>query len=98
MKVSEKYNRVSTGIIAGVVVPVIVMLIFCLWQADRYTVKEFISRLISYGVLTNVISVSVFANVFFFLLFNRFDMLKASKGILGVTIIWAIVVFIIKLT
>ena len=33
----------------------------------------------------------------FSLLFNRLDMLQASKGVLGITIAWAFVVFGIKL-
>jgi hypothetical protein len=98
MKASEKYNRVLTGALTGLIVPFIVMLLFFLWKSGTYTMVEFFERLISAGVITNVISVSVFANVIFFLMFNRLDMLRASRGILGITIIWAIIVFIVKLT
>lgn len=98
MKTSEKYDRVLTGVLTGIVVPFIVMFLFFLWKSGTYTIVDFFERLISAGVLTNVISVSVFANVIFFLMFNRFDMLRASRGILGITIIWAIIVFIVKLT
>lgn len=92
----EKYNRVITGVVAGIVVPMLVMTIFYLWKSGGMTVAEFFSRLVYTDVLTNSISVSVFANVFIFLLFNRLDMLRASRGILGVTILWAIVVFVLK--
>lgn len=98
MKAKEKYDKVLTGVLIGIIVPLIVMLLFFLWKSGTYSLVEFFDRLISAGVLTNVVSVSVFANVFFFLLFNRFDMLKASRGILGITIIWAIIVFIVKLS
>jgi Fe2+ transport system protein B len=98
MKASEKYDRVLTGALSGIIVPFIVMLLFFLWKSGTYNFVEFFDRLISAGVLTNVVSFSVFANVFFFLMFNRFDMLKASRGILGITIIWAIIVFIVKLS
>jgi len=47
--------------------------------------------------VTEVMSISVFANIVIFLLFNRFDMLRASKGVLGITIAWAFLVFGIKL-
>jgi len=98
MKVSEKYDRALTGVFTGVIAPFIVMLLFFLWKSGTYTIVEFFERLISAGVITNVVSVSVFANVIFFLMFNRLDMLRASRGILGITIIWAIIVFIVKLT
>ena len=42
-------------------------------------------------------SVSVFSNIIIFLLFNRLDMLRASRGVLGITIVWAFAVFAIKL-
>lgn len=85
-----------TGVIAGLIVPVVVMLMFYLWKSGGMTIAGFLERLISSGTLTNAISVSVFANVFIFLLFNRLDMLRASRGILGITIAWAILVFILK--
>jgi hypothetical protein len=78
-------------------IPVFIMSLFFIWKSGGMSVAAFVERLIMTGALTSSISVSVFANVFAFLLFNRLDMLKASKGILGMTIIWAVVVFIIKL-
>ncbi|MFO7574861.1 MAG: hypothetical protein R6W67_06855 [Bacteroidales bacterium] len=92
----EKYNRMITGVAAGIIVPVLVMTVFYLWKSGGMTVAEFLSRLVDTDVLTNTISVSVFANVFIFLLFNRLDMLRASRGILGITIVWAIMVFVLK--
>ncbi|MDX9930121.1 MAG: hypothetical protein RBS37_09760 [Bacteroidales bacterium] len=93
---AEKYNRTITGVVAGIIVPSTVMFLFYLWKSGSMTVSEFFGKLVESGVLTNTVSVAVFVNVFVFLLFNRLDMLKASRGILGVTIIWAILVFIIK--
>jgi hypothetical protein len=92
----EKYNRVITGVVSGIIIPVLVMIVFYLWKSGGMTVAEFFSRLVYDDVLTNTISVSVFANVFIFLLFNRLDMLRASRGILGITILWAIIVFVLK--
>jgi hypothetical protein len=85
-----------TGIVAGLIVPLVVMLFFYLWKSGGMSPASFVNRLVSSGTLTNAISFSVFANLFIFLLFNRFDMLKASKGILGITIVWAVLVFILK--
>jgi len=38
----------------------------------------------------------VFPNIFLFLLFIRFDMLKSARGVLGITIFWAVLVFAVK--
>lgn len=96
MSIPEKYNRLITGVLAGFIVPVLMMTVFFLWKSGGMTVAQFFSRLAYNDVLTNTVSVSVFANVFIFLLFNRLDMLRASRGILGITILWAILVFVLK--
>lgn len=98
MKASEKYNTIIIGAVTGLIVPILAMLLFYLWKAGSMTMGEFYGQLLKVGAFTNALSVSVFINVFFFLLFNRYDMLRASKGILGLTILWAVVVFILKLS
>ena len=48
------------------------------------------------NIVTHILSLSVFPNVIVFLIFNRFDMLRASRGVLAATIVWAVIVFGIK--
>lgn len=92
----QKFDKIITGVAAGVLIPVLVLVVFYFWKSEGMGVEKFIETLVMAGALTNAISVSVFANIFAFLLFNRLDILKASRGILGTTIVWAILVFIIK--
>jgi hypothetical protein len=86
-----------TGIISGILIPVIAFFIFFLLTRNGLTLDLFIRRMIEVDKVTEVMSISVFANIVIFLLFNRFDMLRASKGVLGITIAWAFLVFGIKL-
>jgi hypothetical protein len=86
-----------TGIISGILIPVIAFFIFFLLTRNGLTLDLFIRRMIEVDKVTEVMSISVFANIVIFLLFNRFDMLRASKGVLGITIVWAFLVFGIKL-
>ena len=58
---------------------------------------EYFRKIEEAGNISEIMSVSVFANMIIFLVFNRLDMLRASKGVLGITIIWAFAVFGIKL-
>lgn len=97
MKRSEKINSYSFGTASGVVIPLILFLLFYFWKGEGRGIIHFFNELVIRDVLSNTISVAVFANVFAFILFNQFNMLRASRGLLGITIIWAIVVFIIKL-
>jgi len=91
-------NSFLTGIITGLVLPAVVFIIVWLVAAGDMTFPRYIDRIISGNVLTHFISICVFPNVFAFLLFNRLDYLNSSKGVLGITIIWALLTFIIKFT
>lgn len=96
MNKGEKYNRVITGAISGLILPFIAFAVFYLATVKGFTPEQYYRRIINAGNLAQIMSVSVFANIIIFLIFNHFDMLRASKGVLGITIIWAFVVFGIK--
>lgn len=97
MPFSQRYNIVLTGIISGILMPVIAFLIFFLLTRHGLNLDLFIRKMIEADKVSEVMSISVFANIVIFLLFNRLDMLRASKGVLGITIVWAFLVFGIKL-
>lgn len=97
MQVTERYNKVITGVISGILMPVIAFLIFFLFTRNGLPMVQYLERVAETGKTTEVMSVAVFSNILIFLLFNRFDMLQASKGVLGITFIWAFIVFGIKL-
>ncbi len=90
-------NRFLTGFIAGFMLPVIVFIAIYIFSRTGMSLKAFIERIISRNILIHVISVCVFLNVIIFLVFNRFDKLSSAKGVLGVTILWTLAVFAIKL-
>ena len=89
-------DRVLTGVISGVLLPFIVGLIIYAFSAGDISIREFVSKLAGSNVITHSISICVFPNVLIFLGFNWLDMLKATKGVLAVTIIWALIVFGVK--
>lgn len=96
MTLPEKYDRHLTGIISGILVPLITaFLVFVFDKGDPGLITWF-QKIVRADILTHIITLCVFPNVFIFLLFNHFDMLRASKGVLGVTIAWAVIVFGVK--
>lgn len=97
MQFSQRYNNALTGVISGILMPVTAFFVFFLLTRHGLTLDLFIRRMIEVDKVTEVMSISVFTNIVIFLLFNRFDMLRASKGVLGITIAWAFLVFGIKL-
>lgn len=96
MTLPEKYDNVIIGLISGLVLPFIIGLGIFLFSSHHQNLHSYISRIISSNIVTHAITLCVFPNVLIFLIFNRFDMLRASRGVLAMTIIWALIVFGIK--
>lgn len=96
MVFAEKYDKTLTGLLSGVTLPVIVGLIIYMVSSPGLSIPAYLTKIAMNNVLTHSISLCVFPNVVIFLIFSRFDMLRACRGVLAVTIIWAIVVFLVK--
>jgi len=96
MTFSEKYDRVITGLITGLVFPFIIGLIIYSFSPGNPPIHSYLTRIVDSNIITQSITLCVFPNIFIFLIFNRFDMLRASRGVLAMTIVWAVFVFGIK--
>jgi hypothetical protein len=96
MSLSRKYNTVAAGVISAILIPVITGIGIWIFSAGNYDLASYFRRIAEAGITTHIVSLCVFPNIILFLIFNRFDMLNASKGVLGMTIIWALIVFLIK--
>lgn len=97
MSKSPINNRFITGFILGLVLPIIVFLLIYLFSDSDISLKSYLARIIGRNSLARLLSLSVFANLILFLAFNRFDKLKSSRGVLGITLLWALTVLYIKL-
>jgi hypothetical protein len=96
MSFVEKYDRFAAGFIGGIVLPVVTATLVFLFTAHGMSLASYVNRIIETGIITHSITLSVFPNILIFLLFNRFDMLRAARGTLAITIVWAIIVFGVK--
>lgn len=96
MSWQEKYDKLITGALTGFVLPFIAGLAVFIFSAGDRSLEAFITRIIDAHIVSHAISLTVFPNIFLFLLFNRLDMLRATRGVLGITIFWAVLVFAVK--
>jgi len=96
MIVAGKYDKIAVGAGAGFLLPVMISLVFFLFSSGDRSLLEYFSRIVKADILSHVISLCVFSNIILFLIFNRLDMLGAARGVLGITIFWAVVVFAVK--
>ena len=97
MNFSGKYDKVLTGFIPGLVFPFVIGLFIFIFSSDNYSLQSYIARIIDANIIIQSITLCVFPNIFIFLIFNRLDMLRASRGVLAMTIIWAVIVFGLKI-
>jgi hypothetical protein len=96
MTFPEKFDKVIVGLISGFVLPFVVGFTIYLFSAGHTSLHSYLTRISDSNIITHSITLCVFPNVLIFLLFNRFDMLRSSRGVLAITIIWAIIVFGVK--
>lgn len=96
MTSAEKYDKIIIGLLSGLMLPLLVGLTIFLFSPSHLSLHSYLERIAETHIITHSITLCVFPNVFIFLIFNRFDMLRASKGVLAVTIVWAVIVFGVK--
>lgn len=97
MTFAERFDKLLTGLFSGILLPFLVAVIIYIFSPGNLSLQAYIARIADSDIVTHTITLSVFPNVIIFLIFNRFDMLRAARGVLAVTILWAILVFSIKL-
>jgi hypothetical protein len=96
MKFYEKYDKVLIGVISGLVFPFVIGMAVFLFSSGHQSLHSYLLRIADSNIITHSISLCVFPNILIFMLFNRLDMLQATRGVLAVTIAWAVIVFAVK--
>jgi hypothetical protein len=97
MSIYEKYDKVLTGLISGLIFPFIVGVIVYFFSAENQSLHSYLARISDSKIVTHSMTLCVFPNIIIFLIFNRLDMLRATRGVLAITIFWAVLVFGVKL-
>ncbi|NLN31773.1 MAG: hypothetical protein GX158_11195 [Bacteroidales bacterium] len=96
MDLPAKYDRLATGMVSGFLLPLVTGLAIFFFSADHPHFSEWIRKITDAGIAVKLVTLCVVPNVLIFMLFNHYDMLKAARGVLGLTIAWAFLVFAIK--
>jgi len=97
MKFHEKYDKMVIGVISGTLFPFLIGFLIWIFSAGHQSLHSYLARIADSNIITHSITLCVFPNIIIFLLFNRFDMLRATRGVLAVTVAWAILVFAVKI-
>ena len=89
-------NRFWLGFVLGVYFPVAFFLIYFLFGFKDISFTQYLQNLINTGKYVHVISLAVFSNLIPFMFFVRSDRLKSGRGVITITILFVIAVFIMK--
>lgn len=92
----QSYNSIAFGALAGVITPVIFFILYFLFRIHSVDFEGFLRFLIESKKLVHVISLAVFPNLIPFMLFMNSSRFRAGRGVLGVTIVLGIVIFVLK--
>jgi hypothetical protein len=93
----HKLNTLTTGIVSGIILPVIVYFIMYYAKIQDVRFTLFSNNLIIGNIIPVIISHCVLPNLLLFFAFNGLNWMQASKGVLGTTVVMTILMFAIKL-
>lgn len=97
MTFKVRLDKLICGLLSGFFLPLVIGIIVFLFASVDVTFSQYLEQLFLADIMTHIVSLCVLPNLLIFFVFLHFDMLKAARGVLGMTIIWAAIVFIIKM-
>ena len=97
MKLKKQYNTLKSGLLSGLLIPIFVALIFYLLNVERFGGSERLIRYITtIDITTKLLSLFILPDLLLFFYFNWQNFLKASRGVLFATFIYAGVIIYLK--
>jgi hypothetical protein len=94
----SKWNSVWVGLAAGLLVPLIALIVYYFARYSGLSLSEFMKVYRNLGLLTHIISLSVIPYLLVFFAFINRNYLLAARGVLGATFIFTLIVVIIRFT
>ena len=95
-EMKRKLDNQVIGFVLGVLAPLIAFLIFLHYAYPHELADESLRKMWLRIAAPNVISIAALPNLALFFLFIYINMLRAARGVLGATVVLAIVVLIVK--
>ena len=92
----NKINTLGTGLILGILVPVISFFVFYLIKFRHYDFDDYVTGVMLHAILTKVLSLCILPNLALFFIFIWTNKLTAARGVLTATIFLSIVMLLLK--
>jgi hypothetical protein len=91
----KKFDSLLTGLIPGLVLPVLTLLVFWLVKSDRGLV-DFLVQFQQMNMLSKVVSLAVLPNLLLFFIFLWTNRNFSARGVIFATILLAFFMLILK--
>ena len=95
MKTEKRFNSVFTGLIPGILLPLITLVIFWAVRFDG-GFFEFITLFGRMGILSKVLSLCILPNLLLFFIFIWTNRTFSARGVIFATIVMAFVMLVVK--
>jgi len=93
-----KLNSVIIGAILGMIIPIIVLFIYYKINFSYLRFDNFVFNMVFQQVIVPLVSLCVVANLGVFYLFINKEYYYGARGVIFSTLLYAIVIFIVKLS
>ena len=93
----NRFDRILTGWLIGTIVPLLIFLITYLVKYSEMEFMTFLRNLWNMRIFLKLLSICVFPNLGFFLLFYRLKYDMAARGVIMATFMYAFIVLVAKL-
>ena len=90
-------NKFWLGFLVGLVLPALFFLLYFLFRFRDLSIGHYFQLLAQTGKIVHVMSLAVFPNSIPFMFFVRSSRFRSGRGIMAITIIYAILTFALKI-
>ena len=92
----KRFDSSFTGFAAGFILPALIFTVVYFVRENGITPAEYVRSLARLHALVKLGSLCVFANLLLFMAFIRLRYERAARGVLGATLIYALIILISK--
>ncbi len=94
----KKFDNIWLGTLIGIIAPLLTIYLILEFYVPYQYIKTFFQEMWVHLIAPKVISLGAIPNLATFFLFIYTDRYQSARGVLGATIVIAMIVFILKLS
>lgn len=94
----DRFNTLLIGLLAGIIFPIIFIFVFYFFSNNSLSLIKYFEHLIKYEYMSHIVGLSAVSNLVLFSVLNKKDLLNAARGVVFATMLYVILVVILKFT